>query len=735
MTQPILQNPVTLEVPAASTPSTPTGGTRTAEGSTFEATRGASIASTRVTVPDADEGDREKTAQYAPPASDGPFRWIKSTSSKKPTWYRSIDAMANFILHWQTRFHNHGDMYVSGLLKEKDKDGELRLIDINRNHVREALRRMRAVHPYVAVHIVDRESVGAEPIKLPATLKKLKLQVALAYEVPQSEDDIDEWLNRTLIVHDKLPPGSGLTNQSHEVFRDLVRQRSRYDVPALDQFRVHLWEADLGTGQPARIAFEDSHVTSDGLGMMLLADELFSFISLVLVDPTPAKIVWGPEVERLIPSLQDAFANPPETWHMTQSEIAKVDKQSRRRVTGKQGPPTGLEKFADNLLAFTLKNGAHEKKWRRTISKPLVKLVRSVAEKGDAMPVGLLPSAKEPYHGPWSHDECLTAVLKGSDCKRLLAALKSRGLTLAPFTEAAMDLATTWVRRERRIASGKDGYDAPGRILGSFSNAINRRDSLKPEYQRYVGLCMSGMPSGIPVSMARWSESADKNAVRWNGSPDYEGEVSSKGGEVLGQRSDEFDRVPSKIEREDLESVFKITKELSQQYRDGRENPNWLKHGDASLFGTMQGEYLLISNEAFYPSMPWLSSLGKVDVVIRPSRPIPSAVKHFDPSEFDSTKPTSDQVGSSDRSLEFTDFRLAGRTAIAQPIFHTFSFRDEWILNITYPEWLYDRKGVRGLKDQGRENSLKLWIHILRMIIHAAIDLHESEVSSPAKAQ
>ncbi len=50
---------------------------------------------------------------YAPPASDSEYRWHCINGQKGRVWWRTVDAMANFILHWQKRFHQHGDMFGS----------------------------------------------------------------------------------------------------------------------------------------------------------------------------------------------------------------------------------------------------------------------------------------------------------------------------------------------------------------------------------------------------------------------------------------------------------------------------------------------------------------------------------------------------------------------------------------------------------------------------------------------
>lgn len=107
------------------------------------------IENTSLATNEVDEGKGETH----PPVFDSDFRWNPVAVKGRRVWYRKMDGMAKFILHWQHRFHNHGDIYVHGDLQAIERDGKL---PVNTSHLREVMRRLRSVHPVVAMSIQQR---------------------------------------------------------------------------------------------------------------------------------------------------------------------------------------------------------------------------------------------------------------------------------------------------------------------------------------------------------------------------------------------------------------------------------------------------------------------------------------------------------------------------------------------------------------------------------------------------
>ena len=174
---------------------------------------------------------------------------------------------------------------------------------------------MRTVHPYIAVDGRQRTELNAPLVDLPHTLHHLNLQFALAYTVPQSEADIDEWLDDVIVIHSVGEPRD---------FSSFYGKISAVERDRTYTLRFHLWEADLARELPARLILEQRHAISDGVGLLTTMDEVLTFLAMTLADPTPASIEWGAEVRRLPPSLQDAIVNPPESWNVTKKELKQI---------------------------------------------------------------------------------------------------------------------------------------------------------------------------------------------------------------------------------------------------------------------------------------------------------------------------------------------------------------------------------------------------------------------------
>lgn len=413
-----------------------------------------------------------------PPQYDSEYRWCRVQVNKRTVWYRNMDEMANFILHWQHRFHNHGDIYAKAILERKDSHGQIILLDVTQAHLREALRRLRSVHPYIAVELRRRMELDAPPIKVSPRLDHLDLQYALSYTVPCCEADIKEWLDRVVVIHPKEEPRD---------FGCFYQEMTATDQSSTHNLCFHFWEAVPTLDLPAQLILEQSHVLSDGSGILTTLDELVSFLAMTISDPRPSKMEWqGKEVDNLPPSLQDAIAKPPQDWTVTKQELQQVQRRNRSRISGKATEPNVVDKLLDRVLETTLANYTSQRWIRRQLIRPLVSVVCTVAEKGDIFPIGLLPSATKPFHGPWSHAELLEFGLSKADVDNLLLTLRKNGLTIASFVEAAMAFATTWVRRQRGLSAKKDDWDEQTRVIGSFSNPVSRRDQLVEHHQRYL---------------------------------------------------------------------------------------------------------------------------------------------------------------------------------------------------------------------------------------------------------
>lgn len=635
---------------------------------------------------------------FAPPASTSEYRWNHLCSPQGlKVWWRNVDSMANFILHWQKRFHQHGDMFGSCTLSLSSPSERLHLTTVQ---LRESIRRLRYNHPTVALRLAKRSELEIDPLPIPLFLEsKVDLQVALVYDIVESEEEVEAWLDHVLIVHSE----ERIASEEKE-FSAILQSATTEGVPGRDRLRIHYWPA--AEDVDARVMVEQSHSVSEGIGTMLVFDLLLQSISSVLSHPQPTPFSWGSEVVRLEPALQDAIASPPPTWEVGKAELKAVQKVNGDRMNGKATPPNALDKLGTKIVGVTLSGHSSPHPIRsQFLNKPLVSLCRGVAEKGDMLPLGLLPQTGIPFTGERSHTAFISNSLNPQQTKALLSLLKEQGLTLAPFLEACAHMATMWTRKHRGLVPNpqKDknkGFDNPDRILGSFSNAISKRDTLKPEYSRYLGLCMGGFPTKIACGSATWSTTSEDSTTP--------------------SKTDPRDPLP-KVAQEDVETLFAVTRTLADQYKQGRENPDWLRYDKALMFGTMQTEYLFLRDEAHYPSMPWLSSVGRLENVFSGTYPLTT------PRDEEKEKKTVPK-------LEAHNMRLLGRVGIRQPILHVYTFRMQTTIQLSFAEWLYipansdgrklhsNTKGKKGQEEEEeRQNILQFWLQVYRSLIDAVL--------------
>ncbi|KAN0063713.1 hypothetical protein ACQY0O_003763 [Thecaphora frezii] len=642
---------------------------------------------------------------YAPPASTSEYAWHKTSADAangKRYWYRRQDTMGDFCLHWQKRFHGHGDMYATGLLYEKSVAGPSTMIpaDVNVHHVRETMRRLRSRFPFVAVELVKRSEYGIDPLtNIPKFVEKnVDLQVAITYEIVETDEDVDHWLDRLVIVHNEPRTKESAEDPEQKEYIEFVAHVTRTSEFS-NRLKVHFWPGSKERGVPPRLTLEQCHNTSDGIGVLLLYDDMLTVLAEVMADPAPAPIRWGAEVCHLPESLQDATAVQHETWTVSKDELKEIDRINGEKLNGKTTPPNFIDRIGNKVVALTQRNNS--KGWfrRKVLNKPLVGLCRKVAQAGDMLPLGLLPQSSAKYEGEYGGTGVLMSTLSPNEARALLSTLKRKQLTAAPLLEAAMHMATTWVRRERGLASdAKTGYDTAGRVLGSFSNAVDRRNTLREDQQRYHGLCLGGLPTKVGAGEVRWSQTAHASARP--------------------SQLDARDRVPGHVDREDLETLERAARVLAQQYEAGKTDPNWIRFGKATMFGTMETEFLFLTNENHYPSMPWLSSVGRLDSKVAPSRKIPRS-------------PTSSEEATA--TLEVVNLRMLGRMGIRQPILHIYSHRGEMTMHLSYADWYYDRKGAIGRRvhrcgkpqkgdEHERDQSiLQLWFEVYRQILVAFV--------------
>lgn len=443
---------------------------------------------------------------------------------------------------------------------------------------------MRSAHPWVGVFLIQRKDLGLAPLKLPATLSHVDLQVALAYLSPSSEAEVSAWLDEVVQTHARKDP-VGRESEIDSEFWQHIREMTRADRPYAKKLNLHFFEADPATGRKARLTIESNHVLQDGYGLIHTLNYLLGYLAEVLTVSTPASIDWGSEIARLPPAVQDAVADAPDTWHVTPQELAQVEAENRKRMSGKATPPGMIDKVADWVLGASLRWNSSENMLVRALNRPLASVVQLVAQGGQMFPVGLRPISTGPYKGPRTNSAYEQVTLPPSEVGALIKALKAQQVTMAPFLEACMALATTWVRRERGLTKTADGYDTPERVIASFSNAISKRGTLQPEYTRYLGMCMGSFPTQIPASSARWSDEATKSAQPYKEEKGAEAGPSSK--------------VPTEIANEDLQKVVEIAKKLTVSYHGGRDDKDWLRLGSVVMTGLMQSEYLLLSECVF----------------------------------------------------------------------------------------------------------------------------------------
>ena len=179
--------------------------------------RAASTASTSATSsvagpPSEEPSPKPAAVGFAPPHSESEYRWnllhtdVDGEAKGKTVWWRNVDAMANFILHWQTRFFQHGDMFGTctlSLSSSPSQGSTSKRLQLTTPQLREAVRRLRYNHPTVALRLAKRAELGIAPLAIPPFLQeKVDLQVALVYDVVTCETELEAWLDDVLVAKD-----------------------------------------------------------------------------------------------------------------------------------------------------------------------------------------------------------------------------------------------------------------------------------------------------------------------------------------------------------------------------------------------------------------------------------------------------------------------------------------------------------------------------------------------------
>lgn len=615
------------------------------------------------------------------------------------------------------RFHAESDVMVTCLIREStEQSPSPKPAQVDIHLIRRTWRAMRILHPIVGVQLVARKDVGLAPVKLPASLKgKVDLDTALCYNLLRSEDQIDAWLDARVVDHSGEPRGSCLTVEQEELY-EWCRQKPATAAPGsplnghVDGAFLHFWPAHGDA--PPRVLLEQSHVISDGLGCFTLLDEFLSLLTRNIADRQDTDTFrWGSEARRLPPSVQDAIADAPPTWDLSKDEMKSLKKMNQERINSNSASDKFIDKVGVKIYSMALANNASPNVVRRKVlNAPLRSLVRATVRSGDPMPIGILPPASKSFNGPWTHNEFMTRHLSQNDVGKLLKALRAQKLTLAPFLEAVLAFATSWVRKTRGLAPTKSGWDKSNKVHACFSTPISRRDTLRPQHQRYLGDAMGGFPTQIRATELQWSTETQHD-------------------------EDDDDAVPT-LDGACLDRVYNVSRELSAQYKKGRDEEDWFKMVKATMMDAMETEYLVVENEAYYPSNPWLSSIGRVDQHITMVRPVPESAVSLE--SIDPSRASLGQLGpasghQNQRRIHADHARLVVRVGHTQPSVQAYSYgQDGLVIQLAYPPWWYDEEGSSGravvrrgkrVKGQSTKNSVRIpWMNTIMAIIAAAVE-------------
>lgn len=534
---------------------------------------------------------------------------------------------------------------------------------------------MRFKFPVVGVRVVERSAMGLADVEMPRCLKgKVNLNKCISYQVLEHDDEVRQWAVSRVIDHSGDSPTRHDDEDEGDEFYRWARAKPAEPKNNVDGMLVHFWP-----GKRPRIALEQSHTISDGLACLTVVDELLTMISQTLVQQADDAVKWGEEVRRLPPAVQDAIADQPESWDISPEEKKRLQKYNENRLNSQSASSSLFDRFGVAVYKQTLKNNtAKNAVVSKVLNKPLVSLVRGIVESGEAYPIGLLPPSKEPFKGRRTFNDFCSRKLSNEALQHLLTRLRSEKTTVAPFLESCIAFATTYVRRQRSLPPTKDGWDDEKKVHALFANPVSRRFLFREEHRRYMGDAQSGFPTQIPVKKLRWPE------------------------ECLSSSED-----APEINEAVLAKVFEVSRELGLQYKAGKEDKDWYKLLKATMFDAMQTEYLLVRDEAFYPSNPWFTSLGRMDDTLKPRRPLGES------GELVATCP-----------------RFVVRVGRAQPTIQAYTYAQEGMtLQMLWPQWWYDLeqspgrfklkrgKRVEGLHD---ESILKPWFDTFCRIIEAS---------------
>lgn len=448
--------------------------------------------------------------------------------------------------------------------------------------------------------------------------------------------DVDAWLDSSLVVH----------RDPWDADRFIARQTMPDHAGTL-RAKVHLFipPESRSRGQPVVLVLEQSHNYADGVGTFVVLDELLS--ALAACTRGSGALAWGEEVARLPPSLMDADGTCTEAgWAMSKSERRAARLESIAQVSGRAGPPSIVDKAS----------------YAVALAAPVRPVARAIARSGAALPLGLLAVRKAP-HAPATYTRVLSHILTPAQTAALVARARATGtgVTLAPLVEAAMLAALMWVRTARALKS------APNRVMGSLANAICRRSALN--LPRYPGVCFSAMPTRV---------SAHQVLQAWQHSPLPTGDA---------------DVLPTATP-----DLTDLACSLAQQYTAGRAQTGWLRASKPALERTKRTELALLNQQA-YPSNPWLSSIGRIDTIVAPSRPCASA------------------PGS---HLHTRNVRIVGRMATRQPILHTYTTADQLVVQSSFAAWIYD--DPEAFAPNRSTSAVQFWFDTLITILHRLAD-------------
>ncbi|KAL2202160.1 hypothetical protein CC79DRAFT_1401848 [Sarocladium strictum] len=226
------------------------------------------------------------------------LNWAES-STQEGLWQRDTDEIEDAYAGWEIRYEGSTGMFFSmtghvSLCFPTLKEPAGTESDPVHAAIRKAWTALRYDHPAIASQTMMKPAGGFQKI----------------YHTIKNEDDLRQWLDRTMVFVSGYKTGAEFANSR---------------PPSPPSPTIFVVSAAAGDGKYRRdIVFRSPHSIIDGIGTLMLLNKLITYINEALGSPTfTAPALDGTEVKNLSPPYRVAAGVPPTPTEAMKRRLAE----------------------------------------------------------------------------------------------------------------------------------------------------------------------------------------------------------------------------------------------------------------------------------------------------------------------------------------------------------------------------------------------------------------------------